>query len=432
MSASVWEPGSSIINVNAETTNRSQVFGAYAGQTQFNLTDFTYTVGTESIAVYKNGQKLIRDVDFEEIDSDTVFLSNACEEGDVVEVVAIIGSTDANAQLAQEAVADCQAIRDSVANWPVVDHLSFSEAGSSDAVRKLTWNDTDGTLNLGLKGGNVVLQVGQEELVRIYNQTGSAFTDGQVLYITGSQGQRLTAGLARADAAVTSNSTIAVVTEPISNNAEGFATVSGLVRGLNTSAFNEGDTLYLSASTAGAITKVKPTAPNEVIRIGWCVRSHSSQGIIYVNVHHEVSVSGLITASGYTMGTGKILGRSSTGTGAIEELTQLPAIDGTLLTGLAKSSEFAASVAGNGYQKLPGGLIIQWGSDTVVSSKTITFPVAFPVACASVQGAVDFQGTPAGDEFPQVGSVTKTSFLANPRSMNYTFSGTFYWIAIGY
>ncbi len=29
---------------------------------------------------------------------------------------------------------------------------------------RLTWSDVDGTLNLGLKGGNVTLQVGQEEV----------------------------------------------------------------------------------------------------------------------------------------------------------------------------------------------------------------------------------------------------------------------------
>jgi hypothetical protein len=41
-------------------------------------------------------------------------------------------------------------------------------------------------------------------------------------------------------------------------------------------------------------------------------------------------------------------------------------------------------ISGNGYQKLPGGLIIQWGGQTVSagdgSSHTFTYPIAFPNA----------------------------------------------------
>lgn len=53
------------------------------------------------------------------------------------------------------------------------------------------------------------------------------------------------------------------------------------------------------------------------------------------------------------------------------------------------SDEFLASQLANGYQKLPSGLIIQWG----VASNTnnlgagysrITFPIAFPNTCLSV------------------------------------------------
>lgn len=49
---------------------------------------------------------------------------------------------------------------------------------------------------------------------------------------------------------------------------------------------------------------------------------------------------------------------------------------------LAKHAEFVASLAANGYQKLPSGLIIQWGSLSVAatSSSPVTWPVAFPTA----------------------------------------------------
>ena len=116
------------------------------------------------------------------------------------------------------------------------------------------------------------------------NQSGSAFSDMQVVRIAGSQGTRLTAVLAQADSSANAGATIAVVTEPIANGASGFATISGLVRNVDTSGFSEGDPLYLSAAVAGGITNVIPTSPNKVVRIGWCVRSHATVGMIYVQV----------------------------------------------------------------------------------------------------------------------------------------------------
>ncbi|WP_035372828.1 gp53-like domain-containing protein [Pseudoduganella violaceinigra] len=44
------------------------------------------------------------------------------------------------------------------------------------------------------------------------------------------------------------------------------------------------------------------------------------------------------------------------------------------------------SLLANGYQKLPSGLLIQWGSvvTSVSGDVAVTFPVAFPAACRSI------------------------------------------------
>jgi hypothetical protein len=166
-------------------------------------------------------------------------------------------------------------------------NVDFSTTNTaSGAVGRLTWNDTDGTLDLGLKGGNVTLQIGQEQNVRIYNETATGFTDMQVVRVTGSSGTRLTADLAQANAENTSASTLAIMTEPAASHAEGFATTFGLIRQVNTSSFSEGATLYLSPSTAGGITTTRPSAPNHTVILGWCVRSHATQGQIYVNINN--------------------------------------------------------------------------------------------------------------------------------------------------
>lgn len=164
-----------------------------------------------------------------------------------------------------------------------IDKVSMDTAAAQTAaVGQMVWNDNDGTLDLGLKGGNVTLQVGQEELLRVVNKTGGALVDGQVVIVTGAQGNRPKVGLASASSESTSSKTIGVVTEPIADNQEGFITISGLVRGIDTRSFAEGSTLWLS-TVAGQITTTRPSAPNHGVLIGWCIKSNVN-GIILVHI----------------------------------------------------------------------------------------------------------------------------------------------------
>ncbi len=52
---------------------------------------------------------------------------------------------------------------------------------------------------------------------------------------------------------------------------------------------------------------------------------------------------------------------------------------GRAITPAGLASVFAKSLATNGYQKLPGGLIIQWGTPiTTGTTSTFSLPIAFP------------------------------------------------------
>jgi len=174
------------------------------------------------------------------------------------------------------------------ADWQdflTLDAITFDTAAAeASAVGKLKWNDTDGTLDLGLKGGNVTLQMGQEQVLRVLNKTGSTISDGSVVYLSGSQGNRITVALADADAESTADRTIGIATESISNNQEGFVTTFGLVRDIDTSAWTEGSELYVS-STAGQLTSTPPVAPKHSISIGLVTKQHVTQGSIFVRVH---------------------------------------------------------------------------------------------------------------------------------------------------
>jgi len=78
-------------------------------------------------------------------------------------------------------------------------------------------------------------------------------------------------------------------------------------------------------------------------------------------------------------------------------------------------------LANTGYQVLPGGLIIQWGSATVPQPSTITFPLAFPNACFMVVGSNNWDQSGITSA---VFGWTQTYFQCN-RTYNLS------WIAIG-
>lgn len=171
--------------------------------------------------------------------------------------------------------------------------ITFDQTPTGTAgVGVLRWNDTDGTLDLGLKGGNVTLQVGQEMVKRVVNGSGINLTEAgyQVVKITGAQGQRLQVALAQANNDLNSATTLGIVTENINNNQEGFITTSGEVREINTTGslqgetWADGDILYLSPSVAGKITNIKPTAPDHMVVLGYVEYAHSQHGKIFVKV----------------------------------------------------------------------------------------------------------------------------------------------------
>lgn len=186
----------------------------------------------------------------------------------------------------------------------LTDKLSLDTAAVvTPGVGEFGWDDGNGTAALGLKGGNVTLQVGQEQVIRVYNDSGVALSDGQIVYISGAQGNRVAVKLAQANGESTSANSIGMVTEPIAIGAEGFVTHVGVVNGLNTSTLAEGAAIYLSPSVAGAYTTTKPTAPNHIVILGWVQRVHATVGSIFVKIDngyeldelHDVSISGAAT-----------------------------------------------------------------------------------------------------------------------------------------
>lgn len=86
------------------------------------------------------------------------------------------------------------------------------------------------------------------------------------------------------------------------------------------------------------------------------------------------------------------------------------------------------SLAANGYQKLPGGLILQWGQMTTVTNPTNTsFPITFPTACVNVN--ISGRIYPAAYyQENSIANVTTSGFTSYHDATGLEK----YWIAIGY
>jgi len=186
---------------------------------------------------------------------------------------------------------------------------------------KIRWNDSDGTAEIMLKGGNVTLQIGQEQLLRVVNKTGIDLLESQykVVYISGAQGNRLKVDLALSNNTVNSNKTIGIVTENINNNNEGFITTSGLVRNINTTGslqsetWTDGDILYVSSTILGGLTNVMPISPNHKVLAGYVVKAHITQGSIFAKVDTGLSLGEIHDVKIVGTTAGKFLGSTTEG-----------------------------------------------------------------------------------------------------------------------
>lgn len=176
------------------------------------------------------------------------------------------------------------------------DYIDFPANGPHVTLpRRVQWNEGDGTIDVGLLNG-VVLQVGQEMHYYAKNTSGATILDGQAVMATGTVGAsgKITIAKAVSDGSVDGMFMIGVATQDIADNDFGYVTSFGLVRGIDTSAFTDGDILYFDPATPGALTDVRPSAPN--LRTAQAIVINAGpggSGSIFVRMHPDVRLDDL-------------------------------------------------------------------------------------------------------------------------------------------
>ena len=178
------------------------------------------------------------------------------------------------------------------ANLPITssgiesNYIDFNTSSINESKPgRLKWNDEDGTLDLTLKKGTVVLQMGQEQVLNSYNNTGADLLESEykAVFISGSNSRYPAINLANNLSRVASENTIGIVTEDIASGSLGYITTQGMVRNIDMSTYNPGDTLYLGGAD-GVLINQPPLPPSLTVIMGYCIDNDATTGSMYVNV----------------------------------------------------------------------------------------------------------------------------------------------------
>lgn len=141
---------------------------------------------------------------------------------------------------------------------------------------RLWYDDVLDTLNFYNSVSDVTVNLPEETIFKIFNNTGVTITNGQMLRVTGASGGLPTVVLAKADSV--QNSRVAgMAIHDIEDSSIGYILLTGYARNLDTSAFSEGEGLFLSESVAGDFTNLEQQI---LAPVGRVLISDASVGVV--------------------------------------------------------------------------------------------------------------------------------------------------------
>jgi len=227
-------------------------------------------------------------------DGSLVFTLTDGSEVDVGALTELLGASEGNTYVLGQSQGSTTA--------SITEATSLNVPGSGGAT---SWNNVDGTIDFPLSD-EITLQLGQEEF--FYAKASEAISKGEVVMFAGAQGNHLL--IQKADVTVSGfrqEWIIGVATQDFDINEFGYVTSFGKVRELNTLAYAEGDLLWLSTTTPGALTNVEPAKPACSVLVAAVTRSHGQQGTIFVRPTTTSRIDELCNVSAATPNDGDIL-----------------------------------------------------------------------------------------------------------------------------
>lgn len=185
---------------------------------------------------------------------------------------------------------------------PSLDNLTDVVLSGSTTNQVLTYNGSQ-WVNSATQGDMLksvydadndgVVDSAEKEVLQVRNTSGSTIPKASVVYIGGATGQMPTILLADADSEATSSKTIGLTLDAISNNTNGTIITSGLFHDVDTSAFSDGDSLWLSSTAGGMVANTPPAEPAHSVYIGRVAYAHPTSGKIVVAIQNGYELTEL-------------------------------------------------------------------------------------------------------------------------------------------
>lgn len=314
-----------------------------------------------------------------------------------------------------------------------VDSIQFNTAANiiTNAPGRLWWNAADDTLNLNQENGTTQ-QIGQESYAYVRNRTGNIIPNGSAVRFAGAEqnGQaRLLVAPFIANGTIPTLYGLGVATEDIANGADGLVTVWGKVRDIDTSAFDVGDVLYVSPTVAGALTRTRPTAPNNVIPMAAVLKKDAVSGEIQVRPNYEIQkdYGSFYSNQNQNIGNANVAANVTfTNTVASQQIVLLNnsqitfretgfyqmTVDYQLVSTNASAKDVYFWYATNGNNTVDTTRIVTLTGNDEYKNVTVAYSISIPVAntyvqfrWASTSSAVSLTAEPAGAFAPSAPSV---------------------------
>jgi hypothetical protein len=187
-----------------------------------------------------------------------------------------------------------------------IDSLKLdTSAGISVSEGEIAWNSSDGTIDIGLAYGDVVLQVGQETHYVVRNATGNTILNGTAVYCSGVTVGSGRIEIDKMESTIDPVQFLGLATQDINNGVNGVVTHFGYVRGLDTRGsvvssiavgdedWQVGDKLYVHPTAPGKLTNVEPEAPNVKICVASVINRNQTAGVLFVRPTTNLTLSKL-------------------------------------------------------------------------------------------------------------------------------------------
>lgn len=161
------------------------------------------------------------------------------------------------------------------------DFLPISANTTSWLEGRVFYNEDNHALSYFNDDPNILVNVGQDVVVRVANDKPIDISKGDAIYIDGVVNNIPSVDLAIANTSTSTSIIVGLATGDISANSAGYITLMGFVSDIDTSDFLENDDVYLSDTNVGKFTNIKPV--NKLsIKLGLVTKSDPSNGSILV------------------------------------------------------------------------------------------------------------------------------------------------------